>query len=450
MPNDLTYTAEARIPTTRGEFQLLLFKNSADHKEHLAFVMGELCGKQGVLTRVHSECFTGDVLGSTRCDCGSQLHSALEMIEAEGCGIVIYLRQEGRGIGLAQKLRAYNLQDMGHDTVDANLLLGHQADERRYDAAAAILNHLQVRSIRLLTNNPTKIEQLSALGIQVDKRISMQPLVTADNSSYLQTKIKRMGHILSLGADALLHKNGVNGFATPATHIYSNQFSPEIIQQLNTLQQQANTHFANTGRPFVTISYAQSLDGSLAAARGRAMALSSPASMQLTHALRASHDAILIGVETLLADDPRLNVRLVDGSNPQPVVVDSCLRTPAQARLFDEHAHVWIATTSASAQRCGEKGAALVQRGATILPCPANAQNQVDLSCLLHMLGQHNIRSLMIEGGAHILTSLLAAGLADFAVVTIAPVYVGGYRVVQPQPEYADSAPHFSSPIRRA
>lgn len=444
MLNDLTYTAEARIPTTRGEFQLVLFKNRVDDKEHLAFVMGDLCGKQGILTRVHSECFTGDVLGSTRCDCGSQLHSALEKIEAEGCGVVIYLRQEGRGIGLAQKLRAYNLQDMGHDTVDANLLLGHQADERRYDAAAAILNHLQVRSIRLLTNNPSKIDQLSALGIQVDERIAMQPLVTANNSSYLQTKIQRMGHILSLDSDALLHQNGANGSAAPAPSAHLNHFSTEIVQQINHLKQQASTHFANTGRPFVTISYAQSLDGSIAAARGRAMALSSPAAMQLTHALRANHDAILVGIETLLADDPRLNVRLVNGPNPQPVVVDSCLRTPTQARLFDEHPHVWIATTSASAQVHKEHEAALAQRGATILPIPTNAQNQLDLSCLLHTLGQHNIRSLMIEGGAHILTNLLAANLANFAVVTIAPVYVGGYRVVQPPPEHIESEPYFS------
>lgn len=190
--------AVARIPTDEGEFQLALYHNNADDKEHLALSMGELAGQNNLLVRVHSECFTGDVLGSQRCDCGEQLHTALSLIAAAGQGMLIYLRQEGRGIGLLNKLRAYNLQDQGYDTVDANLLLGHQADERDYTVAALILRDWNVRSVRLLTNNPSKIESLRALAVTVTDRVPLQPSVTPDNAYYLRTKAERMRHLLTL------------------------------------------------------------------------------------------------------------------------------------------------------------------------------------------------------------------------------------------------------------
>jgi 3,4-dihydroxy 2-butanone 4-phosphate synthase / GTP cyclohydrolase II len=188
----------ARIPTEAGIFQLCLYTNHVDNKEHLALVLGDVINQERVLVRVHSECFTGDVLGSRRCDCGEQLHAAMQRIAEEGQGIVIYLRQEGRGIGLADKLRAYNLQDLGYDTVDANLMLGHQADERDYTVAACILNDFGVRSIRLLTNNPDKITRLQLLGIQVDERVQVESTVYSDNESYLNTKVQRMNHLLNL------------------------------------------------------------------------------------------------------------------------------------------------------------------------------------------------------------------------------------------------------------
>jgi GTP cyclohydrolase II len=189
----------ARIPTDLGEFRLCLYL-SADGKEHLALVMGDVQGKDEVLVRVHSECFTGDVLGSRRCDCGEQLRRSMQMIAQEGLGIVIYLRQEGRGIGLLDKLRAYNLQDQGYDTVDANLALGHQADERDYTVAACILADLGVCSIRLITNNPGKISHLSQLGIVVSQRVPLEATVHAENAHYLFTKALRMNHLLSLEA----------------------------------------------------------------------------------------------------------------------------------------------------------------------------------------------------------------------------------------------------------
>lgn len=188
----------ARLPTLWGEFQLYLYTNNRDSKEHLALVMGDVRGRDGVLTRVHSECFTGEVLGSLRCDCGEQLERALRKIGEAGRGVVVYLRQEGRGIGLLNKLRAYNLQDDGYDTVDANLMLGHRADERDYTPAGLILRDLGVRSLRLMTNNPAKLEGLDAVGVRVLERVPLQPTVHADNQHYLDTKVRRMKHLLNL------------------------------------------------------------------------------------------------------------------------------------------------------------------------------------------------------------------------------------------------------------
>lgn len=192
----VTRTAKARIPTRHGDFQLCYYTNTLENKEHLAFYMGDLAQAESVLARVHSECFTGDVLGSLRCDCGDQLDRALALVANEGQGVVIYLRQEGRGIGLEQKLLAYNLQDQGYDTVDANLMLGHGADERSYSLAACILADLGVQSVRLMTNNPTKISALQAEGINVVARVPLEIAVNAENKGYMITKAKRMDHLL--------------------------------------------------------------------------------------------------------------------------------------------------------------------------------------------------------------------------------------------------------------
>lgn len=186
-----------RIPTEYGDFLMCYFSNNRDKKEHLAFYTGDI-DADDVLVRVHSECFTGEVLGSLRCDCKEQLDRSLQFIADEGSGIVVYLRQEGRGIGLLQKMKAYNLQDQGHDTVDANLLLGHQADERDYSLAACILEELGVKSVRLMTNNPAKISALEAEGIRVNARIPLEGAVTPDNERYLVTKAQRMDHLLKM------------------------------------------------------------------------------------------------------------------------------------------------------------------------------------------------------------------------------------------------------------
>lgn len=201
----------ARIPTQMGEYQLCLYSNNLDDKEHLAMVMGNVRNRSSVLVRVHSECFTGDVLGSLRCDCGEQLQLSLQMIAEEGSGVLVYLRQEGRGIGLLDKLRAYNLQDEGYDTVEANLALGHQADERDYTAAALILEDLHVRSIRLLTNNPSKLMHLEELGVSVEQRIPLEGTIHAENAQYLFTKAFRMNHLFDLDAFPVEMLNDKNG-----------------------------------------------------------------------------------------------------------------------------------------------------------------------------------------------------------------------------------------------
>lgn len=208
----ITQMTCARVPTGAGEFQLCLYQDNQNDKEHLALVMGEVAGQRDVLVRIHSECFTGDALGSLRCDCGDQLHQSMHLIAEEGMGVLVYLRQEGRGIGLLGKLRAYNLQDIGYDTVDANLLLGHQADERDYTVAALILKDMGVHSVRLLTNNPEKIESLQALGVSVLTRVPMQPIVTSENAAYLTTKAQRMNHLFNLTASFdMLVSHGSNG-----------------------------------------------------------------------------------------------------------------------------------------------------------------------------------------------------------------------------------------------
>jgi GTP cyclohydrolase II len=194
----------ARIPTRHGQFQLVLYESNQDGKEHLALVLGDVRGAEDLLVRVHSECFTSDVLGSLRCDCGEQLDRSLEMIGRAKRGVLLYLRQEGRGIGLADKLRAYNLQDSGLDTVEANLQLGHAADERDYAPAALMIRDLGIRSINLITNNPRKIRELRRLGIEICHRTAIEIAPGPENLRYLRTKRFRMDHLLRLGGNATL------------------------------------------------------------------------------------------------------------------------------------------------------------------------------------------------------------------------------------------------------
>jgi 3,4-dihydroxy 2-butanone 4-phosphate synthase/GTP cyclohydrolase II len=190
--------AETILPTPYGEFLAIAFMNDIDSYEHLALVKGEIDPEKPILVRVHSQCLTGDVFGSFRCDCGAQLGKAMEMVQQEGLGVILYLQQEGRGIGLANKIRAYALQDKGLDTVEANQELGFDADLRNYGVGAQILASLGVRKMRLMTNNPKKMVGLEGYGLEVVGRVPLETEPRPENMRYLFTKCQKLGHLLNI------------------------------------------------------------------------------------------------------------------------------------------------------------------------------------------------------------------------------------------------------------
>lgn len=196
--SDLEIIAQSSLPTEFGDFTIYAFDNRIDGKEHIALVKGNIEGKPHVPVRIHSECFTGDVLGSLRCDCRDQLINSLLYLGKHKNGILIYLRQEGRGIGLVNKIRAYRLQEQGLDTVEANHYLGFPTDLRNYRIASVILKLFSVKSIKLLTNNPEKLRELQEYGLEVSGRIPLSPKQTRYNRKYLETKQKKLGHLLSI------------------------------------------------------------------------------------------------------------------------------------------------------------------------------------------------------------------------------------------------------------
>jgi 3,4-dihydroxy 2-butanone 4-phosphate synthase/GTP cyclohydrolase II len=185
-----------KLPTDYGDFNLHLYRSKVDGEHHLALVHGDIAGQKDVLVRVHSECLTGDVFGSRRCDCGPQLHSAMRQVAEAGCGVVLYMRQEGRGIGLAPKIKAYKLQEQGYDTVEANEKLGFKMDLREYGIGAQILCDLGLKTIRLLTNNPRKLVGLAGYGLKVTRQIPIQVKPNPHNARYLKTKREKLGHLL--------------------------------------------------------------------------------------------------------------------------------------------------------------------------------------------------------------------------------------------------------------
>lgn len=392
----------ARIPTRDGEFQLALYENSEDEKDHLALIHGDISSASSVLVRVHSECFTGDVLGSLRCDCGEQLNASMRMIAEHGSGVLLYLRQEGRGIGLKSKLKAYNLQDEGYDTVDANLALGHGADERDYTIAALILRDLGVSSVRLITNNPEKIEGLEDFEIEVSERVALQPHITKHNSEYLQTKVDRMRHMLEL---------------TPTSDPPAR---PRAA--FPALQHRMDRHYRSTGRPFVTLSYAQRLDGSFVSLEGNQPG--GDEALSFMHNLRAAHDATLIGINALHADGPDFPVPLPDEDQPRPVVLDAKLHTLPSSDLFGSDGPAPLIATNERSST--ERQAELEAAGAEVVRLSCRDKAGLSLEELLDRLGQRGLQSVVVEGGADVIRRFLRERLIDYVAVTVTPQWGGG------------------------
>jgi len=379
--------ADASLPTRWGDFRVSVFR--FDGTEVVALARGDVDGVAPVLVRLHSQCLTGDVLGSLRCDCGEQLRSALAILGGAERGVLLYLDHEGRGIGLFDKVRAYGLQDGGLDTVDANVELGLPVDARDYSAAASVLRELGVRSVRLITNNPAKVLGLEMEGVAVTERVPLQTLPSDVNAPYLRAKASRMGHLL----DGLPDPRDVDEATIPAD------------------------------RPLVTVHYAQTIDGRIASRTGDARWVSGERSLRLAHELRAAHDAVLVGIGTVLADDPKLTVRLVPGRSPVRVVVDGRLRTPPDANvLASTEAPTIIATTPQASE---ERAAAIRMRGARVLRVKADSDGLVDLHDLFARLRRDGIRSLLVEGGRGIITATLREGLVDRLTVCIAPKVIG-------------------------
>ncbi|HEV8653934.1 MAG TPA: GTP cyclohydrolase II [Candidatus Limnocylindria bacterium] len=380
--------AAASLPTRHGDLQIHVFR-LGDETEVIALVHGEIAGDDPVLVRLHSECLTGEALGSLRCDCGEQLEAGLEGVGRADRGVLLYLRHEGRGIGLFDKIRAYALQDRGLDTVDANVALGLPIDGRDYTAAAAVLRRLGVKRARVLTNNPAKLQALADHGIDVVERVPIEAPPNAVNVTYLRTKAHRMGHLLD-GESFVSSAPGRNG------------------------------HHA---RPVVTVHYAQTIDGRIAARTGDAHWVSGESSLRLAHELRASHDAVMVGIGTVLADDPRLTVRLAEGRSPIRVIIDSKLRVPIAANvLTDRTARTIVATTPAAPQ---ELARAIRDAGGEVLRAHADATGAVDLKDLLRRLRGIGIGSVLIEGGRGIITSALRDHIVDRLTVCIAPKVIG-------------------------
>jgi GTP cyclohydrolase II len=389
------------LPTQFGEFDVTAFEVRPG-LVYLALARGDLTAGGAVPTRLHSECLTGDALTSLRCDCGIQLRLALSRIAAEGRGLVLYATgHEGRGIGLVNKLRAYVEQDAGADTVDANLRLGLPVDGRSYAEAAEVLAALGVASVRLLTNNPDKVRGLRAAGVEVDGTEPLRTAAHARNVGYLRTKELRLGHGDTAGTE-------LEPAPAPVT------MPPDAVDLLGTVTPHAD-------RPYVVLKYAQTLDGRIATGTGDSKWISGEEERALSHALRAACDAVMVGVGTVLRDDCRLNVRMVPGASPLRVVLDSTLRTPSTALLFDDEAPTVFLTTE-DAPEDDRKRVRDLGAGVRVLP---SGPGGVDVTAALARLRAEGVRSVLVEGGAQVITSLLGSGLVDRIVVGTAPRIIG-------------------------
>lgn len=378
------------LPTDYGTFTLRSYTFGGI--THVAMTLGDLAEAEAPLVRMHSECLTGDVLGSHRCDCGDQLTASLEAISTAGTGILLYLRgQEGRGIGLENKLRAYALQDtQGLDTVEANLALGLPDDARDYQAAAQMLMDLGCHKIQLLSSNPAKSDALTALGITVIGRRNLQLPDRPENSAYLQSKRQRMNHDVPAGHPDLEHSLDLDVYRTIATH-------DEVLAQL-----------------------AQSEDGFIATSSGDAMFVSGALDRRHLHCIRAAVGAVVVGAGTVVADNPQLTVRAVEGNNPVRVLLDPRARIPRDAKVLQssDAPTLWLVGADATIE------GALAPH-VQVVRLPQTASQRLDPHAVIALIRKHVTGSILIEGGGQTVSEFLATGALDRLFLTRAPVFIG-------------------------
>jgi 3,4-dihydroxy 2-butanone 4-phosphate synthase/GTP cyclohydrolase II len=412
--------ASSVLPTQDGVFELHAYVDDTG-QEHAALVMRRSpdgAAEPPPLVRVHSECLTGDVLGSHRCDCGDQLAAARRAIAREGHGVLVYLRgHEGRGIGLTGKVRAYGLQDRGADTVDANLALGFDVDARSYDIAARILLDLGARRIRLLSANPDKERQLTAAGVEVTQRTAPAVAPRPENLRYLQTKRSRMGH------DGASELNGI------AVDVWAELLAGrQPLHLVGSDDELVDRYGPLATRPsFVVAQLGQSLDGFIACRSGDAVFVTGEQDRIHLHRQRALADAVVVGVTTVAVDDCRLTVRAVPGRSPVRVILDPTGRAPRDAAVFHDDGPPTLWCIAADLDDGGDpvpadRPAPSPQVTTVRLPV---TRGRFDPRDVLAMLAGRGLTRVLVEGGGRTVSAFLEAGVLDRLSLTTAPVLIG-------------------------
>ena len=395
---DLVSGPPSRLPTAHGLFSLRTYTHEG--MAHAVMSIGSPTSVDAPLVRVHSECLTGDVLGSHRCDCGDQLSASLAAIAHAGHGLLIYMRgHEGRGIGLENKLRAYALQDDGLDTVAANRALGLPDDARDYSGAAAILLDLDCPRITLLSSNPSKVSALESMGITVADRLGLQVPDRPENAAYLESKRRFMDHIAPVGHPSV-----------DSTETSTETSTEETLDVYDTI----------AGSDEVVAQLAQSEDGFIATSNGDAQFVSGQVDRAHLHRIRAAVGAVLVGCGTVIADNPQLTVRAVPGDNPVRVVLDPNARVPATSTVL----------TSPDSQTLWLIGAEVepspgVGDHVRVVRLPATEEGEVSPALIISLIREYVSGSILIEGGGRTVSSFLTAGMLDRLFLTSAPVLIG-------------------------